>query len=90
MKHKILPGQIVGADGSVIFKEVLGNFFLHSRNYDIEWSGVVDVLSGEMPYLFEGTFVTEDGRRGNLFATEYKFGDTTISVDGSCEPPFDF
>ena len=82
-------GSIVGKDGATIYERVSGTIYVDTSGTLYSWEGVLDVQSGETPWLFEGFVQTDDGGRGECFGTRCSPPDTVIQFTGSGPAPFD-
>jgi hypothetical protein len=89
MAHQF-SGSIVSEAGDVIYRRVSGTIYVNKGKVFLDWHGELSIESGESASMFEGLVVTDEGRRAQLFATNFTFGSNRIRFQGSGEPPFDY
>ncbi len=75
-------GRVVSGD-DVVFSRVNGHYVITQRGAFKSWGGVLIIESGEPPSLFNGSIVTDDGRKGKAFGTEMSFFSNEVTFCGS-------
>jgi hypothetical protein len=81
-------GRIVSKDGHVIYARVSGTIDIYPSGRLYEWDGALTIESREHAGTFRGFIVTDDGGRGELFATHVTLGADTIEFQGIGPAPF--
>ena len=81
-------GKVVSKQGETIFERVAGQFEMRSSGSFHEWDGFLTITSGEDPDMFHGFIVTDDGGRGEAFATHVRWAEpNSITFQGIGRPP---
>ncbi len=89
MQQIEFTGRVTDNDGNTVYESVSGTIEIAQRGALKEWSGVLEIESGEPPSLFRGKLVVGD-RVADAFATRCDIQSDVILFQGSGPPPVDW
>lgn len=74
----------VEVEGVVRYKQVAGSYQIFKEASGLKsWRGSLEIISGEVPGLYEGILCMDDGKKGRVAITNISLPSSHVQFQGS-------
>lgn len=74
----------VEVEGAVRYKQVTGSYQIFKEASGLtSWRGSLEIISGELPSLYEGILYMDDGKKGKILITNISLPSSQVQFQGS-------